>query len=158
MSVEVGAPAAVVAAVASVDDPEYPGVSITDLGLVEDVSAVETPTGLAVTVGLVPTFAGCPALAMIAGDVRDAVAAVPGVASCDVRWLTAPVWSTERVSPAARTRLRDEFTVVLRRTDGTLRCPVCGTDEVEDRSMAGPTRCRSVAWCTSCRNVVEVMR
>ena len=52
----------------------------------------------------------------------------------------------------------DEFTVVLRRKDGGLRCPVCGSDDVEDRALAGPTRCRSVAWCGSCRNVVEVMR
>jgi len=153
-----GAPPAVIDAVASVPDPEYPGVSIVDLGLVERISAAATPAGLAVAVELIPTFSGCPALAMIADDVRAAVGAVHGVASCEVTWLTSPVWSTERISAAAVDRLRDEFTVVLRRKDGRLRCPVCGSDEVEDRALAGPTRCRSVAWCGSCRNVVEVMR
>jgi ring-1,2-phenylacetyl-CoA epoxidase subunit PaaD len=152
------APPAVLAAIASVPDPEYPGVSIVELGLVEHVSAVESAAGLAVFVDLIPTFSGCPALAMIADDVRAAVAGVTGVVSCDVQWLTTPVWSTERISAPARMRLRDEFTVVLRRKDGGLRCPVCGSDDVEDRSLAGPTRCRSVAWCGSCRNVVEVMR
>lgn len=151
-------PAAVVDAIASVPDPEYPGVSIAELGLVEGVSVVESGRGLDVGVDLIPTFSGCPALAMIADDVRTAVAAVPGVASCDVRWLTTPVWSTDRISPSAQAALRDEFTVVLRREDGRLRCPVCGSDAVEDRALAGPTRCRSVAWCGSCRNVVEVMR
>ncbi len=153
------APPAVADAVASVPDPEYPGVSIVELGLVERVAADETADGcLSVRVDLIPTFAGCPALAMIAADVRVAVGAVPGVVSCEVRWLSAPVWSTDRISPSARRRLRDEFTVVLRRKDGRLRCPVCGSDAVEDRALAGPTRCRSVAWCGSCRNVVEVMR
>ena len=33
-----------------------------------------------------------------------------------------------------------------------------GSDAVEDRSLAGPTRCRSIAWCPTCRNPVEVMR
>ena len=42
--------------------------------------------------------------------------------------------------------------------DGGLRCPACGSDAVADQSTAGPTRCRSVAWCNQCRNVVEVMR
>ena len=42
--------------------------------------------------------------------------------------------------------------------DGGLRCPICGSDAVVDQSLAGPTRCRSVAWCDSCRNPVEVMR
>lgn len=151
-------PAAVVDAVASVPDPEYPGVSIVELGLVEGVSVTESVGGLDVAVDLIPTFSGCPALAMIADDVRAAVTAVSDVASCEVRWLTAPVWSTDRISPSARAALRDEFTVVLRRKDGRLRCPVCGSDAVEDQALAGPTRCRSVAWCGSCRNVVEVMR
>lgn len=152
------APAPIIAALASVDDPEYPGVSIVDLGLVEVLSVSEGPAGLDVQVGLVPTFAGCPALAMIADDVRHAIDAVPEVVSCEVRWLAAPIWSTDRISAAAADVLSREFTVVLRRKDGGLRCPVCRSDAVEDRSAAGPTRCRSVAWCPSCRNVVEVLR
>ncbi len=156
--VAVEVPTEVTAAVGSVSDPEYPGVSIAALGMVESIKAGRTAGGLAVAVGLVPTFSGCPALAMIAGDVRAAVEAVPAVAHCTVEWLTDPVWSTDRITEGARGLLRDEFTVVLRRKDGGLRCPVCGSDAVEDRSPAGPTRCRSVAWCTDCRNVVEVMR
>lgn len=158
VAASIAAPRAVVDAVASVPDPEYPGISIADLGLVEAVHAQETASGLVVTVELIPTFGGCPALAMIADDVRAAVGAVDDVASCDVRWLTSPVWSTDRIAPAARAELRDGFSVVVRRRDGGLRCPVCGAVSVEDRGLAGPTRCRSVAWCTSCRNVVEVMR
>ncbi len=153
-----GVPPAVAEAVASVSDPEYPGVSIADLGLLERLAVTERADGTHVTVGLIPTFSGCPALAMIAADVRNAVEAVPGVAACRVDWLTEPVWSVERVTPAARSHLGTEFSVVFRGADGGLRCPVCGSADVEDRSLAGPTRCRSVAWCASCRNVVEVMR
>ncbi len=142
-------------ALGAVTDPEYPDVSIVDLGLVESVDFGRHGT---VAVGLIPTFSGCPALAMIAADVNEAITAVEGVVRCEVRWLPAPVWSTDRVSESARVQLRNDYTVVLRKKDGTLLCPVCGSNTVTDQSSAGPTRCRSVAWCGSCRNVVEVMR
>ncbi len=141
-------------AVATVTDPEYPDISITDLGLVQTIDIDRR----AATVGLIPTFSGCPALAMIAADVAAAVEATHGIDHCTVEWLRSPVWSTERVSPDALTRLEADYTVTLRRKDGTLRCPACGSDAVVDQSAAGPTRCRSVAWCNECRNVVEVMR
>jgi ring-1,2-phenylacetyl-CoA epoxidase subunit PaaD len=141
-------------AVAAVDDPEYPDVSIVDLGLLESLDVV----GSRATVGLIPTFSGCPALHMIAADVTASVEAVTGIDKCVVEWLPGPVWSTDRMSSAAARRLSDEYTVTLRRKDGGLRCPVCGSDAVTDQSMAGPTRCRSIAWCNTCRNPVEVMR
>lgn len=136
-------------------DPEYPDISIVDLGLVETVTNDSTEN---VSVGLIPTFSGCPALAMIAQDVEAAVSAVPGVSSMTSTWLTSPIWTTQRTSASAQQRLSGEYTVILRRKDGTLRCPICGSDAVADQSMAGPTRCRSIAWCSSCRNPVEVMR
>lgn len=136
-------------------DPEYPDISIVDLGLVEAVTASDDGT---VEVGLIPTFSGCPALAMIAKDVTNSLNQVPGVTNATVTWLTTPVWSTDRTTKEAQRRLSSEYTVVLRRKDGTLRCPICGSNTVTDQSMAGPTRCRSLAWCPSCRNPVEVMR
>ena len=50
-------------AVAAVVDPELGGVTIGDLGLVHDVRIDE---GGAVVVELLPTFLGCPALALMA--------------------------------------------------------------------------------------------
>ncbi|MFT7601931.1 MAG: ring-1,2-phenylacetyl-CoA epoxidase subunit PaaD [Acidimicrobiales bacterium] len=145
---------AVTDALRTVDDPEYPGLSVLDLGLVESVAITEG----AVSVGLIPTFSGCPALHMIAADVEAALHAVSGVETCTVEWLPGPVWTTDRLSEAGQAHLSAEFTVTLRTKDGTLRCPVCGSIDVKDQSIAGPTRCRSVAWCNACRNPVEVFR
>ncbi len=145
------------AAVATVDDPEYPGVSIVDLGLLESIDV--QPNG-DVVIGLVPTFSGCPALAMIAKDVRQAVAAVDGVAgprAVDVRWLASPVWTIDRVTDDARQAIAREFTVAVRIGDGPVPCPRCGAETTED-SMFGPSRCRAVHVCRSCTEVVEVMR
>jgi ring-1,2-phenylacetyl-CoA epoxidase subunit PaaD len=153
---------AVRAAVAAVNDPEYPDVSILDLGLLESL-CVEFVTehgaeGAVAHVGLIPTFSGCPALKMIADDVQQSVESLECIDRCVVSWLAGPVWDSSRLSAPAQSRLAEEYTVVLRRKDGSLLCPVCGSDAVVDQAMAGPTRCRSVAWCPSCRNPVEVMR
>jgi ring-1,2-phenylacetyl-CoA epoxidase subunit PaaD len=96
-------------AVASVHDPEYPDVSIADLGLVESVTVSES--GDVATIGLIPTFSGCPALDMIATDVEAAVLALTEVQQCNVEWLPGPVWTNERLTDRARTTLADEFTV-----------------------------------------------
>ncbi|MDP6868902.1 MAG: metal-sulfur cluster assembly factor, partial [Acidimicrobiales bacterium] len=104
-------PEAVRTAVATVDDPEYPGISIIDLGLLEDIDV--QPDG-DVVVGLVPTFSGCPALAMIADDIRHAVAGVNGVTgpqAVNVRWLSSPAWTVERMTENARQAMAREFTV-----------------------------------------------
>jgi len=149
---------AVSAAIATVTDPEYPDVSIVELGLLESIEIDAVNPTITAHVGLIPTFGGCPALAMIAADVRHAVEAVDGVGRCIVNWLPRPVWTTKRMTAGARRTLADDYTVVLRRKDGGLRCPVCGGGDVDDQSLAGPTRCRSIAWCNGCRNAVEVMR
>lgn len=143
------------AAVASVDDPEYPGISIVDLGLLETIAVAED--GREITVGLIPTFSGCPALEMIAGDVRSAVQRdLPGRAVA-VEWRRAPAWSTERISPEARSIMADRFTVAVQVGARAATCPRCGAP-TEQRSMFGPSRCRAVHRCESCRETVEVMR
>ncbi|MEM7095445.1 MAG: 1,2-phenylacetyl-CoA epoxidase subunit PaaD [Actinomycetota bacterium] len=145
---------AVHAAVASVDDPEYPEVSIVDLGLLESIAINDDGD---VAIGLIPTFSGCPALAVIAADVEAAVAGVDGVASVDVRWLNAPAWTVDRISHDARVQLADQFTVAVELGRRPPTCPRCGAPTVE-QSMFGPSRCRSVHQCPSCRETVEVMR
>ena len=145
------------AAIATVDDPEYPGISIVDLGLLESIDV--QPDG-GVVVGLVPTFSGCPALAMIAADVRRAVTAVDDMAgpqAIDVRWLASPAWTIDRVTDNARQAMAREFTVAVRIGRDPVPCPRCGADTTEN-SMFGPSRCRAVHVCRSCTEVVEVMR
>ena len=141
-------------AVASVDDPELPGVSIVDLGLLERLDVDEVSGRVAV--GLIPTFSGCPALAAIRSDVGAAVRAVEGVAGVDVEFLAAPVWTVDRVTPAGRRRLGDGLGVAVA-VGPTARCPRCDAPTRQE-SLFGPTRCRAVHRCTGCRELVEVMR
>jgi ring-1,2-phenylacetyl-CoA epoxidase subunit PaaD len=144
----------VTAAVAAVDDPEMPGVSIVELGLVERLH-VDGSTGR-VEVGLVPTFTGCPALEVIRHDVAESVRGVEGVVSVDVEFLASPPWTIDRVSPAGRRQLADSLGVAVA-IGPVARCPRCGSPTRQE-SLFGPTRCRSVHRCSGCGEIVEVMR
>lgn len=149
-----GLEAAVLGAITTVNDPEYPGVSIVDLGLLETVNV--KPDG-SVHVGLVPTFSGCPALEIIASDVELALRSVDGVGKVAVKWLLAPLWAPERLSESARSSLATDFTVAVQIGKSPPKCPLCGAPTVEE-SMFGPSRCRSINRCNSCSETVEVMR
>ena len=140
-------------AVESVPDPELGGVTIGDLGLVVDL--VVSPDG-AVTVELTPTFLGCPALGLIAADVRAAALAA-GARSAEVRYVHVPIWETARISDRGRHQLADRG-IAVPTGAGDVCCPFCGGDVLTEAAPVGPTACRSVLWCESCRNVVEMMR
>ncbi len=140
-------------AISAVDDPEYPGLSIVDLGLLESIHV--RPDG--VTVGLIPTFSGCPALVVIADAVRDAVGRIDGIDDVDVVWLRTPSWSTDRVTRRARRVLADSFSVAVQFAQQLPACPRCG-ETTTPRSAFGPSRCRAINTCGRCREPVEVLR
>ena len=144
---------AVHGAVASVDDPEYPGISIVDLGLLERLEVADRHADI----GLIPTFSGCPALGMIAAEVRDAVAAVDGIDEVTVDWLQTPAWTVDRISADARSAMAREFTVSIQLGTKPAPCPRCGADTTQE-SLFGPSRCRAIHRCPACSETVEVMR
>jgi len=153
------APAVVVddlrATVEAVPDPEYPGVGVGELGIVESVTA---DAGGNVEIVLVPTFLGCPALDLIASDVTAAAKAIPWVRNADVRWARDVAWSSVRITGRARAFMADELAVAVPDTAGRAVCPVCGHDALEAVSDFGPTPCRRIARCPACRNPIEVVR
>jgi ring-1,2-phenylacetyl-CoA epoxidase subunit PaaD len=147
-------------ALAEIPDPEIPVISLVDLGVVKEV-AVE---GGRVRIDFTPTFLGCPAL----DAMRDAMAAKVaelGV-DADVRVVLDDSWSTDRITPAGRERLREAgfappaprrerppTLVELRR--GPHRCPYCGSTDTRLENLFGPTPCRSLRYCATCRQPFE---
>jgi ring-1,2-phenylacetyl-CoA epoxidase subunit PaaD len=155
---------ALVGAVASVPDPELGGVTIGELGLVHEVRQSEVDG--AIEVLLLPTFLGCPALKLMEHDVvavlsAHSLGAGAGVA-VRVTWTNSPTWNPTRISAAGCAKLAElgiAVPVVGSSVDEALPvCPICASAALEAKLPVGPTACRSVAWCTSCRSVVEIMR
>ena len=143
---------AVRAAVSSVTDPEYPDLTIQQLGILEDVVA----DSISIRVDLVPTILGCPALEVIEKDVV-AAARASGY-DVTVRFCMSPIWTPDRISEDARQILAEEYIVTIRPREGPTKCPLCGNTALQPRSDVGGTACRSVEWCPDCRNPVEVVR
>lgn len=92
--------AAVMAALATVDDPEM-GENLVDLGVVGRVDVA----GGRVSVRLIPTSATCPMADLMVDDALSAVqrACPPGTA-VDVQMDWDSAWSPERLAPALRER------------------------------------------------------
>jgi ring-1,2-phenylacetyl-CoA epoxidase subunit PaaD len=152
-------------ALGAVHDPEIPPCSITDLGIVEQVSV----TADAVRVDLLPTFAGCPALDVIRDEVETAVTRVAEGRRADVRFVFSPPWTSDRITPAGREAMRaygltpprhDRVLIpvaALTRTSGAT-CPFCASDDTVLESAFGPTLCRSTHFCRTCRNPFEAFK
>jgi ring-1,2-phenylacetyl-CoA epoxidase subunit PaaD len=147
-------------ALAEIPDPEIPVISLVDLGVIRDVQI----EGDHVRVEFTPTFLGCPALEMmrdaLAEKVRD-LGAEP-----DVRVITDDSWSTDRITLAGREKLRASgFAPPARRESNApslvqlqsavFRCPYCGSTDTRLENIFGPTPCRSVRYCASCRQPFE---
>jgi FeS assembly SUF system protein len=92
---------AVIAACASVYDPEIP-VNIYELGL---IYAIEIADGGAVKVEMTLTAPACPAAQELPEQVKQAVLAIPGVPTCDVETVWDPPWDQSRMSEEARLQL-----------------------------------------------------
>ena len=140
-------------ALRGVDDPEYPGVSVVDMGMIGSIDLV----GGRVTVELITTFSGCPALEVISCEIARAVGALGDIGEVEVR-RSAQAWDTSRLSEHARTVMANDFTVSVAVPGRPAECPRCGAAALVEQSPFGPTRCRAVHRCAVCREVVEVLR
>jgi ring-1,2-phenylacetyl-CoA epoxidase subunit PaaD len=147
-------------ALAEIPDPEIPVISLVDLGVIRDVAV----NGERVRVEFTPTFLGCPALEVM----RDAMAAKVRElgGEPEVAVITDDSWSTDRITPAGREKLRASgFAPPAPRAAGTptlvqlqsaaFRCPYCGSTDTKLENIFGPTPCRSVRYCSSCRQPFE---
>ena len=136
---------------ASVEDPELP-IAITDLGLIRDVRVSDGR----VSVRLVPTWTGCPALDVIRTRLQGALAALPGVHEATVEYTYEEPWTLARMTPRGRERLAAYGLAVPRcRFNEPPGCPYCGSRDVVLESLFGPTRCRATYLCRACRNPFE---
>lgn len=147
-------------ALAEIPDPEIPAISLVDLGVIK---SVEVENGR-VRIDFTPTFLGCPALEPMQRAMEEKVAELG--ATAEVRIVLDDSWSTDRITPAGRERLRlagfappsprpvrKLDLVQLQRT--TFCCPYCGSTDTRLENLFGPTPCRSIRYCAACRQPFE---
>ena len=144
------------AALAGLHDPEIPTVTITDLGMVHAVYE----DGDVLVVELLPTFSGCPAIAVIEEEARQALA-VAQLEPCRVVMRADLPWSTSLISDEGRRQVAVFGLVPPQRGRLTVEdviCPNCGAKSIKLVSRFGPTPCRALARCRSCGEPLEVFK
>ena len=147
-------------ALAEIPDPEIPVISLVDLGVVRDVQV----EGEHVQVDFTPTFLGCPALEVMRDAMAERIRELG--AQPEVRVLADDSWSTDRITPEGREKLRAAgFAPPAPRAAGAptlvqlqsnvFRCPYCGSRDTALENIFGPTPCRSLRYCRDCRQPFE---
>ena len=147
-------------ALGEIPDPEIPVLSLVELGVVRDVEVEERR----VHVEFTPTFLGCPALEVMRDRMEEAVRALGG--EPDVEVVQDDSWSTDRITPEGRRKLREagfappapreaSGPTLVQLQSHAFRCPYCGSTETRLENLFGPTPCRSIRYCTACRQPFE---
>jgi len=154
---------------ARIADPEIPAISLVDLGVIGSVAVTDDRA----RVELLPTFVGCPAIDVMRGIIEDQIGALGLVDEVEVAVTFSPPWTSERITPAGRERLRlsgfapphigpfvpeaaselDELAVLPIAT-----CPYCGSRNTTLENPFGPTLCRAIYHCADCRQPFEQMK
>ncbi len=143
-----------------IPDPEIPVVSLVDLGVIR---SVDVENGH-VRVEFTPTFLGCPALEVMKRALEEKVAGLG--AEPEVQVIQDDSWSTDKITPAGREKLRAAgFAPPAPREAGipklvqlhakAFRCPYCNSTQTKLENIFGPTPCRSLRYCESCRQPFE---
>ena len=144
-------------------DPEIPVLSIVDLGIVRHV---RRDAAGRLTVGLTPTYSGCPATEAIRAAARAALDA-HGYGEALLEEVLSPPWTSQWLSAQGRAKLRDygiappEEPVTSPRQlwrASQVTCPRCGSRESERLSEFGSTPCKAHYRCGSCREPFDYFK
>ena len=144
-----------------VPDPEIPVLSITDLGIVRDVSVTSK-----VIVDLTPTYSGCPATEFIEKNVLDALHD-RGIDDVSIRRVLSPPWTTDWITDAGRTKLK-KYGIAPPEQGASKRdllhgkrriaCPQCESLNTTLVSEFGSTACKAHYKCSDCLEPFEYFK
>ena len=151
-------------ALAAVDDPEIPTLSILDLGLIRGITPRADGT---LEVGLSPTYVGCPATDVIRRSVEEALADA-GVGGFVVTTVLSPAWTSDWITAEGRRKLElygivppEHSTASLRdvrRMNRPIACPRCHSTDTDCISEFGSTPCKALHRCRTCLEPFEYFK
>lgn len=139
-------------------DPEIPVLTITDLGMVRNV----TQMGEGWVIGFTPTYSGCPATEHLIGAIREAMT-THGFTPVQVVLQLDPAWTTDWMTPMpvsvcdsmALARPPDTVAMPICRQ---VRCPRCASVHTTLISEFGSTACKALYRCDSCREPFDYFK
>ena len=145
-----------------VTDPEVPVLTITDLGIVRDVIINNSPSGDGgIEVIITPTYTGCPAMDMIAMNIKLALLE-NGYRNIKITSVLSPAWTTDWMSEEGKRKLKEygiaapdkKFTIAA---DG-VECPLCNSHNTKLISEFGSTACKALYQCNDCKEPFDYFK
>ena len=137
-------------ALEEIPDPEIPVVSLVDLGVIRSVDVANGHVRIEFT----PTFLGCPALEFMKRAIEEKIP------DAEVIVIQDDSWSTDKITAGGREKLRAAGFAppaprLVQLRSQVHKCPYCGSTETRLENIFGPTPCRSLRYCESCRQPFE---
>ena len=146
-----------------VKDPEVPVLSVLDLGIVRDVII----NGDKVEIIITPTYSGCPAMDVIAMDIRLKLIE-KGHRNISVRQQLSPAWTTDWMTEEGKEKLkafgiappmpRQQFCDDEMFRLEAVECPHCNSFHTEVISQFGSTACKALYRCLDCREAFDYFK
>ena len=135
-------------------DPEVPVLTILDLGIVRDVKMNGDETEIIIT----PTYSGCPAMDMIAMQIRLALIE-NGYHKIKITSVLSPAWTTDWMSEAGKEKLKaygiapstTRSSRFIGTSDLVVECPQCHSTNTKLLSEFGSTACKALYQCNDCK-------
>jgi ring-1,2-phenylacetyl-CoA epoxidase subunit PaaD len=139
-------------------DPEVPVLTIMDLGIVRDVAI----NGDEVQVTITPTYTGCPAMDMIAMNIRLALLE-NGYKNTKIISVLSPAWTTDWMSDEGKAKLQRYGIAPPKGTAGTIaadgiECPQCHSIDTKLLSEFGSTACKALYQCQDCKEPFDYFK
>jgi ring-1,2-phenylacetyl-CoA epoxidase subunit PaaD len=136
-----------------VADPEIPVLSVVDLGIIRNVLV----QGDAVEVIITPTYSGCPAMDVIAMNIRM-VLLENGYHPVTLSQQLSPAWTTHWMTDEGKAKLEaygiapPVAASLSTGGEGPLHiaCPLCHSLHTRRVSQFGSTACKALYQCNDC--------
>ncbi len=146
-----------------VTDPEVPVLTITDLGIVRDVRFLPYPPlgDGGIEIIITPTYTGCPAMDMIAMNIKLALIE-NGYSNIKITSVLAPAWTTDWMTEEGKRKLKEYGIAAPNKNfdipvDG-VECPLCNSTNTKLLSEFGSTACKALYQCQDCKEPFDYFK
>jgi len=139
-----------------VKDPEIPVLSLTDMGVITNIQM-----GDPIKIEMTPTFVGCPAIDFMKKDIIDTLERKGLKAEVEVNFRKS--WSSDLISEKGKKALKEfglappPHSKIFKDLEilENATCPRCNGVNTELKNPFGPTLCRAIFYCHTCKEAFE---
>jgi ring-1,2-phenylacetyl-CoA epoxidase subunit PaaD len=141
-----------------VPDPEVPVLSVLDLGIVRNIKINEDEVEVIIT----PTYSGCPAMDMIAMNIKLALIE-NDFTKYKITTVLSPAWTTDWMTEEGKQKLKaygiaPPWSYASSDQEKIIQCPQCNSTNTKLLSEFGSTACKALYQCQDCKEPFDYFK